>query len=48
MDNVTKVNLDKPIENETKEEIKEDNPVDKGVAGVDENADAPQEQKEVH
>ena len=37
------VNLSKPIENETKE----DNPVDEGVARVNENADAPQEQKEV-
>ena len=46
-DNVTKVNLDKPIENETKDETKEDNPVDKGVVGVDENADATQEQEEV-
>jgi len=46
-DNVTKVNLDKPIENETKDEAKEDNPVDEGVVGVDENADATQEQEEV-
>ena len=46
-DNVTKVNLDKPIENETKEEIKEDNPVNEGVAGVDENADATEKQEEV-
>ncbi len=49
-DNITKVNLDKPIEpkeNETKDEIKEDNPVDEGVVGVDENADATQEQEEV-
>jgi len=46
-DNVTKVNLDKPIENETKEETKEDNPVDEGVVRVDENADAPEEQEEV-
>ena len=46
-DNVTKVNLDKPIENETKDETKEDNPVDEGVVGVDENADAAQEQEEV-
>ena len=46
-DNVTKVNLDKPIDNETKDETKEDNPVDEGVVGVDENADATQEQEEV-
>ena len=46
-DNVTKVNLDKPIENETKEEVKEDNPVDEGVVRVDENADATEKQEEV-
>ena len=46
-DNVTKVNLDKPIENETKDEIKEDNPDNEGVVGVDENADATKEQEEV-
>jgi hypothetical protein len=46
-DNVTKVNLDKPIQDETKEEIKEDNPDNKGVAGVDENADATEKQEEV-
>ena len=46
-DNVTKVNLDKPIENETKEEIKEDNPIDEGVVRVDENADATEKQEEV-
>ena len=46
-DNTTKVNLDKPIENETKEEIKENNPVDEGVARVDENADATEKQEEV-
>jgi len=40
------VNLDKPIENET-EEVKEDNPVDEGVARVDENADATEKQEEV-
>ena len=49
-DNVTKVNLDEPIkpkeENETKE-VKESNADDSGVVGVDENADATQEQKEV-
>ena len=37
------VNLSKPIENETKE----DNPVDEGVARVNENADATEKQKEV-
>ncbi len=43
---VTKVDLNKP--NKPKEdETKEDNPVNEGVVGVDENADAPQEQKEV-
>ena len=41
------VNLDKPIKNETKEETTEDNADDSGVVGVDENADATQEQKEV-
>ena len=46
-DNVTKVNLDKPIENETKDEIKEDNPDNEGVVGVDENADATEKQEEV-
>ena len=46
-DNVTKVNLDKPIENETKDETKEDNPVNEGVARVDENADAAEKQEEV-
>jgi len=46
-DNVTKVNLDKPIQDETKEEVKEDNPDNKGVAGVDENADATEKQEEV-
>jgi hypothetical protein len=43
---VTKVDLNKP--NKPKEnETKENNPVNEGVVGVDENADAPQEQKEV-
>jgi hypothetical protein len=37
------VDLSKPKEDETKE----DNPVDEGVAGVDENADATKEQEEV-
>jgi hypothetical protein len=48
-DNVTRVNMDKPIEpeNETKEEVKEDNPVNEGVVGVDENADATEKQEEV-
>ena len=50
-DNVTKVNLDEPIkpkeENETKEEVKEDNPDDSGVVGVDENADTTEKQEEV-
>ena len=40
------VNLDKPIENET-EEVKEDNPDNEGVVGVDENADATEKQEEV-
>ncbi|MDB9870953.1 hypothetical protein OAD33_07760, partial [Alphaproteobacteria bacterium] len=37
------VNLSKPVGNETKE----DNPVDEGVARVDENADATEKQEEV-
>jgi len=37
------VNLDKPKQ----DEVKEDNPVDEGVAGVDENADATEKQEEV-
>ena len=43
---VTKVDLKKPNKPE-ENETKEDNPVDEGVVGVDENADAPQEQEEV-
>ena len=48
-DNVTKVSMDKPIkpENETKEEVKEDNPDNEGVVRVDENADATEKQEEV-
>ena len=46
-DNVTKVNLDKPIENETKEEIKEDNPVDEGVVAEPDNAEPTKKQEEV-
>ena len=45
-DNVTKVNLDKPP-TPKKDEVKKDNPDDKGVAGVDENANATKEQEEV-
>ena len=41
------VNLDKPKENETKEEVKENNPDNEGVVGVDENADATEKQEEV-
>ena len=41
------VNLDKPIENETKEKTTEDNADDGGVVGVDENANTTQEQEEV-
>jgi len=37
------VNLDKPKE----DEVKEDNPVDEGVARIDENADATEKQEEV-
>tara|TARA_B100000902_G_scaffold28467_1_gene34245 strand:+ start:3617 stop:4711 length:1095 start_codon:yes stop_codon:yes gene_type:complete len=39
----------KPEENETTEttEVAEDNPVDEGVVGVDEDANAPEEQEEV-
>ena len=40
------VNLDKPIENEN-QEVKEDNPVNEGVARVDENSDATEKQEEV-
>jgi len=43
---LTKVDLAKPTKPK-EDEVKEDNPVNEGVAGVDENADAPQEQKEV-
>ena len=43
---LTKVDLAKPLKPK-KDEVKEDNPVDGGVVGVNENADAPQEQKEV-
>jgi len=43
---LTKVDLAKPPKPK-KDEAKEDNPVNEGVVGVDENADAPQEQKEV-
>jgi len=43
---LTKVDLAKPPKPK-KDEVKEDNPVDEGVVGVNENADAPQEQKEV-
>ncbi len=43
---ITKVDLTKPIEPK-KDEVKEDNPVNEGVVGVDENADTPQEQEEV-
>ena len=50
-DNITKVDLNKPIEpkeeNETKEEVKENNADDSGVATVDESTDSPQEQEEV-
>ena len=43
---ILKVDLNKPIEPK-ENETKEDNPVDEGVAGVDENADATEEQEEV-
>jgi len=43
---LTKVDLNKPNKPE-ENEVKEDNPVNEGVVGVDENADAPQEQEEV-
>ncbi len=45
-DTVTKVDLDKPIKPQ-ENEVKEDNPVDEGVAGVDENANATEKQEEV-
>ena len=46
-DNVVKVNLDKPPIPKEENEVKEDNTVDEGVVGVDEDANAPQEQEEV-
>ena len=46
VEEVIKVDLNKPIEPK-EDEIKEDNPVDEGVAGVDENADATEKQEEV-
>ena len=46
-DNVTKVNLDKPPKPEEKNETKEDNTDDSGVAAESENAEPTQEQKEV-
>jgi len=45
-DNVIRVDLNKPTKPE-ENETKENNPVDEGVAGVDENANATEEQKEV-
>ena len=44
---ITKVNLDKPPKPIEKNETKEDNADNSGVVAVTENADAPQEQKEV-
>jgi hypothetical protein len=43
---ITKVDLNKPIKPE-ENEVKKDNPVDQGVVAVADNADTPQEQKEV-
>ena len=43
---ILKVDLNKPIEPK-ENETKEDNPVDEGVAGVDENADATEKQEEI-
>ena len=43
---LTKVDLAKPPKPK-KDEAKEDNPVNEGVVGVDENADTPQEQEKV-
>jgi hypothetical protein len=43
---LTKVDLAKPTKPK-EDEVKEDNPVNEGVAGVDENADATQKQEEV-
>ena len=43
---LTKVDLAKPTKPK-EDETKENNPVNEGVVGVDENADAPQEQEEV-
>jgi len=45
-DNIIKVNLDKPI-NQEKNETKEDNADDSGVVAESENAESTQEQKEV-
>jgi len=43
---ITKVNLNKPPIPK-QDEVKEDNPIDKGVAGVDENATTTEKQEEV-
>ena len=43
---ITKVNLDKPVD-QKKNETKKDNPDNKGVVGVNENADATEKQEEV-
>jgi hypothetical protein len=46
-DNVIKVDLNKPPTPKEENEVKEDNADDSGVVAESENADAPQEQKEV-
>ena len=46
-DNITKIDLNKPIEPKQEDEIKKDNPDNEGVVGVDEDANTTQEQKEV-
>jgi len=48
-DSVTKINMDKPIEpeNETKEEVKKDNPNNEGVVTELDNAESTEKQEEV-
>ena len=46
-DSVTKLDLNKPEKPVEENEVKEDNPDNEGVVGVDENADATEKQEEV-
>jgi len=46
-DNITKIDLNKPIEPKQEDEIKKNNPDNEGVVGVDEDANTTQEQEEV-